>query len=1012
MTSPLLNGTSFTGASSSAAAPASGSRTASGLLSPSGGFSGGDAHRIVNDDAVEEMVVSSSPVSPSRKEQGKKTNPLQDLIQTEKAYVAELSSIIKVRCKTRVFAPHTSSDLFSCPFTQKVAGAWNRANFPPAELDTMFRNVESIYRVNKTFLRSLKDIGPEPSSPRPLGDLLMRWIDDLEAPYCRYCENYFSDFDTWPAVQSNSRLGQLLAEISTSTDADGQPKVFSDKKHQPGQLWTLDSLFALPQHRLKYYKKLYARLLKSTNPGRSDHRLLVGANEKLDELLEKSRKKISMGVLDDSPMAAQERARARVSASSNDREGDISFSTDGRSSLPSSASRGSPRVSVSPPRIEHPASVFDRIGDLDLGTPSQLANAKGLVAKDGSSRALSPISDSPLSPISPGTAARPPPLIGPFASSVNPLSPEDITSPQRDGDLPSAEQLEKTLDMNKVVDLFTMKPKKCQLRINPPTLPFKRGMRRSADAIITFTPSCTGQEVVWRRAHIFLLTDLFLMCERMAPGEKAAANSDPDGMWLLFPPLAGKHLKVTDLGGPGNALSITILKKETLTVSVASKEEKNLWMHAFADCHAFATQMGLKATQAPAISNSQIASQLGGPIRVSSPSTEDRNLTSPIALSAPSPIISVTPSPLSPPLSGYLSRGNAGSHALPLGREGSIGSVGSGPTASSNSTSEESMRSNANGRPPHPEGNAFGRPMPRPMDVAPSSPTVGAVFRPPQNLSRPRPQPGGPARPPFPGGAMGRPAPPRPMGPGPGISPGPAGYPNRPGAPPGVMMNNNANRPPPARPPIHNRPPPPPPPAPSQRSESRGGAPESRDPLRRPSAPNLRDRAKGAMTPPVRTRSASSMGSNGGAPKLPSEMLRDGDLRSATSAGNSPPGSPEMKPRGPQTSTVSAQMRCRLYLKQSHAQWKSLGNARLKLYHLMPADQKQLVVENDRKMLVSTIVLSDGVERVGKVGVAVEISDDGNRTGIIYMLQMRSEESAQGLFGELIDGSGRTVAIM
>lgn len=77
----------------------------------------------------------------------------------------------------------------------------------------------------------------------------------------------------------------------------------------------------------------------------------------------------------------------------------------------------------------------------------------------------------------------------------------------------------------------------------------------------------------------------------------------------------------------------------------------------------------------------------------------------------------------------------------------------------------------------------------------------------------------------------------------------------------------------------------------------------------------------------------------------------------------------------------------------------------------MPANHKQLVVENDKKMLISTIILTDGVERVGKVGVAVEVSDNGIHTGIIYMLQMRSEESAQGLFGELIDGGSRTVAI-
>ena len=103
-------------------------------------------------------------------------------------------------------------------------------------------------------------------------------------------------------------------------------------------------------------------------------------------------------------------------------------------------------------------------------------------------------------------------------------------------------------------------------------------------------------------------------------------------------------------------------------------------------------------------------------------------------------------------------------------------------------------------------------------------------------------------------------------------------------------------------------------------------------------------------------------------------------------------------------------MRCRLYLKQSHGQWKALGNARLKLYHILPDDVKQLVVENDKKStpLISSIILPDGVERVGKVGVAVELSDNGNRTGIIYMLHLRSEESAMALFGQLLEGSDRT----
>jgi hypothetical protein len=128
----------------------------------------------------------------------------------------------------------------------------------------------------------------------------------------------------------------------------------------------------------------------------------------------------------------------------------------------------------------------------------------------------------------------------------------------------------------------------------------------------------------------------------------------------------------------------------------------------------------------------------------------------------------------------------------------------------------------------------------------------------------------------------------------------------------------------------------------------------------------------------------------------------------------SPPNSPveesQPLPSGPVTSTVQATMKCKVFLKQQHAQWKSLGSAKLKLYRQEPTNVKQLVVEADSssaKVLISTIVLTDGVERVGKTGVAIELSDRGQRTGIVYMIQLRNEKSAGGLFDELLVGSDR-----
>ena len=150
-------------------------------------------------------------------------------------------------------------------------------------------------------------------------------------------------------------------------------------------------------------------------------------------------------------------------------------------------------------------------------------------------------------------------------------------------------------------------------------------------------------------------------------------------------------------------------------------------------------------------------------------------------------------------------------------------------------------------------------------------------------------------------------------------------------------------------------------------------------------------------------------------PLLPSAQFTSRALSTAASSFDepSPPSSPvEETPlqAGPVTSTISAQMKCKLFLQQQHSQWKSLGAAKLKLYRQNPTNIKQLVVEaenKDKSILISTIVLTDGVERVGKTGVAIELSDKGTRTGIIYMIQLRNENSAGGLFDSLLAGSDR-----
>jgi hypothetical protein len=82
--------------------------------------------------------------------------------------------------------------------------------------------------------------------------------------------------------------------------------------------------------------------------------------------------------------------------------------------------------------------------------------------------------------------------------------------------------------------------------MNPPSLTFTRELRVSCDVVIRFTPRATGVEVVHREGHIFMLSDLFLICERMKPEERHSDGEGPD-MWLCYPPLSGKVLRVSEI---------------------------------------------------------------------------------------------------------------------------------------------------------------------------------------------------------------------------------------------------------------------------------------------------------------------------------------------------------------------------------------------------------------------------------------------------------------------------------
>ncbi|WVF70066.1 hypothetical protein IAT40_004853 [Kwoniella sp. CBS 6097] len=903
--------------------------------------------------------------------EGSKRNPLVDLIDSEKSYVEQMSLVIR-----------------------RVAAAWSRKDFPPPRLDQMFRCVEAVYRANRSFGTKLKEIGPNPSSPKALGDLLMRWIDDLEPAYHKYTSSFLTGFDSYTPVTRNTLLPGILAEISSSCAPT-----------PPLTRWSLDALFILPYTRLRYYRKLYARLLRSTKEGRSDHKLLVVANQRLETLVNEVEGRLEMDVSEEDGLE-QNSSATTASASSGDPP-----SGNGSVAGGSTGQRSREQSWAEKERNSRTSSAMDSSMDSHTNRIEDRNSAGSAVTN------LTSMTQSPQ---------RRPTIQVPVASAPSIATPTSAGSPLSD--------LELRIDPERAIDLFSMKPKKCKLQMNPSTLPFTRSLRSSHDVTIYFTPNSTGQHVIHRRAHIFILSDLFLVAEWMEVSDKAAkavqvAQEQPERvgqggpmpeMWLSYPPLAGKVLMVAE-GQQANVLNVMIMRKETFVIHAESDVARDTIMKDLIDCIDFATSVTRPNTAAPSPVNPpdprspSIASletrsneSTFPPLRYpspfsasSSPSTSPRPGDTPeqppMPLGGNALVSQMSQISLQPGEAIAWPRGPTPPHAqampqphvqqppqgLPQGPAPNQG----GPQMAVLPPRGASLRSRV-------PSNNFQSPQTQQLHQVPSLPPMG--FGSPSELQMP--QPGA--------GMGGAPLPRSPSGRSVQSAPRPAMDHELPPVPPIRSSSGAAHHSDhghgsgmgPGGPAV----------GPYAAQQSMIARSRSLEPLRAPEPPS----ARFSSFPDVNVTAGGGVGVGRNSPL---SIAVGGPGMAGGVEDDSPPASPVEEEAATLTgpAVISAQMKCKVFLKQAHQQWKSLGSGKLKLYvQSTGTPVKQLVVESDsssKQMLISTIVLTDGVERVAKTGVAVEISDRGQRTGIVYMIQLRNEKSAMGLFESLLQGSDRAI---
>ncbi|KAG1127562.1 hypothetical protein G6F42_006778 [Rhizopus arrhizus] len=81
--------------------------------------------------------------------------------------------------------------------------------------------------------------------------------------------------------------------------------------------------------------------------------------------------------------------------------------------------------------------------------------------------------------------------------------------------------------------------------------------------------------------------------------------------------------------------------------------------------------------------------------------------------------------------------------------------------------------------------------------------------------------------------------------------------------------------------------------------------------------------------------------------------------------------------------------KCKLYLQSSSAKWHSFGSAHLKVSQHSKTKKMHLAVESHKKLLVSAMVSSRNVERLGPKSISFLFTNE--KTSVVYMIKLREE---------------------
>ncbi|KAI9275367.1 hypothetical protein BY458DRAFT_507217 [Sporodiniella umbellata] len=100
----------------------------------------------------------------------------------------------------------------------------------------------------------------------------------------------------------------------------------------------------------------------------------------------------------------------------------------------------------------------------------------------------------------------------------------------------------------------------------------------------------------------------------------------------------------------------------------------------------------------------------------------------------------------------------------------------------------------------------------------------------------------------------------------------------------------------------------------------------------------------------------------------------------------------------PQTLKPAMQCKAKLYLQTETSKWSTFGTVLVRISQQIPSMRMMIQIENEKNKLVSAVVRSGNVEKISAKRISFLLSDEVQKTSIVYMIQLREDHTGDKVY--------------